>query len=105
MNKSNIVQINENKINVKIKNYFYLDYFNDSLEFADGLVTSKIIYQSFIPNSNFWILITKTCSVYIVSKDKLMFNNNNNVSFDNVPEINFNELNKINTLKTWLEIL
>ena len=28
-----------------------------------------------------------------------MFNNNNNVSFDNVPEKNFNELNKINTLK------
>lgn len=100
-----VIEIDEKKIYVKIRNYFNIDFFNDRIEFADGLATSKIIYQSFVPNSNYWILITKTNSVYIVSKEKLLFKDRKNVSIDNVPEINFNILNNINTLKTWIKIL
>ena len=100
-----VKEIDEKKIYIKTNIYFNIDFFNDCIEFSDGLATSKIVYQSFIPNSNFWILITKTSSVYIVSKSKLMFGNKNNISIDNVPVINFNKLNNINTLKTWIEIL
>lgn len=100
-----VTEIDENKIYIKTNKYFNIDFFNDSIEFADGLSTSKIIYQSFIPDTNFWILITKSSSVYIVSKNKLMFKNKNKSLIDNVPEINFKDLNNINTLKTWIEIL
>jgi hypothetical protein len=99
------IEINENKIYIKINKYFNIDYFSESLEFADGLVTSKIIYQSFVPESQYWILFTQSTSVYIVSKKRIMFNNQQNTLLKNIPYIKFDYLNKINTLKTWINIL
>jgi hypothetical protein len=99
------IEINDNKIYIKINKYFNIDYFRESLEFADGLVTSKIIYQSFLPESEYWILFTKSMSVYIVSKKKIMFNYPQNTLLKDIPHIKFDNLNKINTLKTWINIL
>ena len=99
------IEINDNKIYIKINKYFNIDYFRESLEFTDGLVTSKIIYQSFLPESEYWILFTKSMSVYIVSKKKIMFNYPQNTLLKDIPHIKFDNLNKINTLKTWINIL
>ena len=99
------IEINDNKIYIKINKYFNIDYFRESLEFADGLVTSKIIYQSSLPESEYWILFTKSMSVYIVSKKKIMFNYPQNTLLKDIPHIKFDNLNKINTLKTWINIL
>ena len=99
------IKINENKIYIKINRYFNIDYFSGSLEFAEGLITSKIIYQSFVPGSEYWILFTESASVYIVSKKKIMFNYPENTLLKDIPHIKFDKLNKINILKTWINIL